>query len=161
MKRRAAFFWKSELETQIEFCLKAYCDLDNSIGLSHSKERTIAIWYAIQMILISTANMSKLFQKYTLKSPELADDIQLISDRTFRNHFEHYWERLENWITEHDGEAFIDMCMTSGQSEIKNSTVSLRTLDVGKLVLTFCGNSIDLLEIKKSTLRIKEALIDN
>ena len=68
---------------------------------------SVEVWSAIQSILAAAANVSKLLWP----SPERAargkalrallgvDEPNPLSDRKFRNHFEHYDERIEDWMS--------------------------------------------------------------
>jgi hypothetical protein len=68
---------------------------------------SIEVWSAIQSILIAAANVSKILWPRESRSSRGAalrklfdvDDTSPLCDRSFRNHFEHYDERIEDWMS--------------------------------------------------------------
>ena len=77
--------------------------------LSASKDNSdqIEVWSSIQSILVAAGNVSKILwpqkEKYAGRGERLrellkVDDNNILSDRKFRNHFEHYDERIEKWF---------------------------------------------------------------
>ena len=100
----------SEIVTQSKFAEKA---ADQLIQYSDSDE----VWGSIQSILVAVANVSKILwpsrEKYNARGRHLrellgVDDKNLLSDRTFRNHFEHYDERIEEWFDSHNSAVYRD-----------------------------------------------------
>ena len=61
------------------------------------------VWYSIRVLLIASANISKLLwpdKKFEARGKELRELLSVPTDspitaRDFRNHFEHFDERLE------------------------------------------------------------------
>jgi hypothetical protein len=76
----------------------------------------IDVWSAIQSILIAAGNVSKILWPLPPRSARGAalrallgvDDTSPLSDRKFRNHFEHYDERIEDWMSTRPSAAYID-----------------------------------------------------
>ena len=78
---------------------------------------SVEVWGSIQSILVATANVSKILwpakEKYMARGKQLrkqlgvADD-NLLADRTFRNHFEHYDERVEEWFEGSNSAVYMD-----------------------------------------------------
>ena len=75
------------------------------------------IWYAIQAFLVAAGNISKLLwpPKPLLpeRGAELRESLSIGDDsplepRIFRNHFEHFDERLEQWATSSERHNFAD-----------------------------------------------------
>jgi len=97
----------SEIKQQSEFSLAAY----NRILPGNDPQ---AFFYHVQAFLVSAANVSKLLfpgqvrgkQVVQQRSDQRADELRVILgvdltsplyDRTFRNHFEHFDERIQEW----------------------------------------------------------------
>lgn len=77
----------------------------------------IEMWGSIQSILVAAGNVSKILwparKAYTERGKQLraligVDDNNLLSDRTFRNHFEHYDERIEEWFDANNSAVYLD-----------------------------------------------------
>ena len=99
----------SEIEEQCRFALRAYADIEIAITTRDSERQ----WYSIQALLVSLGNISKLLwgTKPRKDTPEeqitkmralrkrLRETLQIeepsiLKDRKFRDHFEHYDERI-------------------------------------------------------------------
>lgn len=113
------------------------------------------VWGSIQSILVSTGNISKiLWPTYKIHS-ERGKALRLIlkvennnplSERKFRNHFEHYDTRIQEWYDDNIGTAYIDLVINP----------SLIGSSIGKIdrgynsfnnTLIFRGEILDLNEI--------------
>ena len=77
----------------------------------------IEVWCSIQSILVAAANVSKILwpvgKSYMARGKRLrellgVDDRNLLSDRTLRNHFEHYDERIEDWFDNNNSAVYMD-----------------------------------------------------
>ncbi len=98
-----------EIVTQSKFAEKAAEQLSNSSD-------PVEVWGSIQSILVAVANVSKILwpvKKYMARGKQLRellgiDDDNLLSDRTFRNHFEHYDERIEEWFDSNNSAVYMD-----------------------------------------------------
>jgi hypothetical protein len=96
-----------ELDRQVRFGILAYADIAEAVrGGRPDEER---FWYSIQGFLIAAGNVSKLLFPPVTKHAERGahlrqllhvEDDSPIAPRVFRNHFEHFDERLENWAVE-------------------------------------------------------------
>ena len=105
--------FQGELERQCKFALIAVDDMKRALQ-THDMER---IWYPVQNFLVAAGNISKILwpskkdyseRGVTLrKSLKVSDDSPLVP-RTFRNHFEHFDERLELWATSSERHKFAD-----------------------------------------------------
>src|SRR3989442_13158213 len=89
-----------EIEKQCKFGIMASYDLENALK-SHNMDR---LWYSVQGILLAAGNISKLLWPSNTQSADRGNELRTllsVSDgspltpRTFRNHFEHFDERLE------------------------------------------------------------------
>ncbi len=66
----------------------------------------IEVWSSIQSILVAAGNVSKILwpsKEYAecgerLRELLKVDDNNILSDRSLRNHFEHYDDRIEKWF---------------------------------------------------------------
>lgn len=135
-----------EIVLQVKIAQKAYERLE-------FYEDSIDVWSSIQSILIATANISKILwpnKKYhdrgvrLQKMLNISDD-NILRDRTFRNHFEHYDERIATQFKNGANGLYIDLAMNpdfsfSAQSTNRgyntiNKTVVFRgqKFDLGKL----------------------------
>jgi hypothetical protein len=102
-----------EIERQAKFAVIASSDLEQALRDGGNID---TIWYSVQAFLIAAGNLSKLFwpiDQYANRGRELRDsfalkDDSILAPRTFRNHFEHFDERLEAWATGSPHRTFVD-----------------------------------------------------
>ncbi|WP_367330713.1 hypothetical protein [Sphingobacterium multivorum] len=74
---------------------------------------------SIQSILVAAGNVSKILwpsQKYKLRGQKLrellgVEDNNPLASRKFRNHFEHYDERVEEWFESNFQGVYVDLSM--------------------------------------------------
>lgn len=86
---------------------------------THDNFDNIETWCSIQSILVAAGNVSKILwpnQKYKIRGQELrellgVEDNNPLSSRKFRNHFEHYDERIEDWFENNPQGSYIDLAM--------------------------------------------------
>lgn len=105
--------FQREVERQCKFALIAVQDLNQALQ-TNDKDR---IWYSIQAFLVAAGNISKLLwpprpllpeRGVELRSSLSVSDDSPLEPRTFRNHFEHFDERLERWATSSERHNFAD-----------------------------------------------------
>ena len=138
----------------------------NAAGrLAESSDPT-EVWSSIQSILVAAANVSKILwparTPYKERGKQLrnligVDDHNLLSDRTFRNHFEHYDERVEEWFNGNDSAVYMD----SRIDPIDRGLWSLphqfhRSYNPISQVLSFRDESIDLAAVLTALAEIRE-----
>ena len=117
-------------------------------------EHGTAIWFCLQNMLVSLANMSKLLwptqnaSKFSQSikqqfrtSLDVGEDTSLKS-RTCRNHFEHFDERLERWATSTASNMFVDSVILTAPSDLLDPQVFnpgtvFRHYDPQSNILTF------------------------
>ncbi|MCJ7790879.1 MAG: hypothetical protein MUP49_00440 [Dehalococcoidia bacterium] len=109
------------------------------------------IWYSIQAFLLAVGNVSKLLwppdEHFAKRGAELRKSLSVgdnspLAPRRFRNHFEHFDERLEKWA------------ISSGRHNFADSNVGppnmivgldpgdyLRNFDPVNLTITFRGDT--------------------
>ncbi len=117
----------------------------------------VEIWGSIQSILIAAANVSKILWPPRKRSATRGealrklldvDDRNPLSDRSLRNHFEHYDERIEDWFEGERSAVYIDSIIDPFNSVWRrNPTNSHRGYDPLTKTLTFRGESTDLAAI--------------
>ena len=140
-----------EIEHQTRIALQAARDLDEALASSPNLDR---VWAAVQGLLIAAGNLSKMFwppsSGAAARGAELRTRFRIpadspIQDRTFRNHFEHFDERLEAWATSPDRRHFVDSCVGSpALFAAFTSRDCLRNLNPQDMVLTFRGETYPL-----------------
>ena len=125
----------------------------------------IVLWSAIQSILISAANISKLLwpsrKKYKLRGERLRELLRIeknnvLSDRTFRNHFEHYDERVEEWFENKSSSVYDDLAINPS---LYRSDITLATIHRGyntyNQTVIFRGELFDLKKVLQALQEIK------
>ena len=137
-------------------------------------EHEITIWFCLQNILVSVANLSKLLWP-TGRNPsefsrairsELRSSLRVTEDsplksRRFRNDFEHFDERLEEWANSSANNMFIDSVIASEVTdlldpEIFNPRSVFRHYDPRGQLLTFHGNAYHLQPVLTAVKRLSE-----
>ena len=145
----------SELERQCNFARIAFEQINAGLKMKNIE----FVWYSIQNVLIAVANISKILwpssKRYEERGKKIReilniDDNFLIKSRKFRNHFEHFDERIEDWVRKSKNHNFVDsnigpinMIQGFDQKDI------FRNFDPVKWELIFHGESFDLVEAKK------------
>lgn len=113
MERMTLKIFQREAERQFKFAIVAVEQIKE--GLININQDLM--WYAIQNLLISVGNISKLFwtahSRNKDRREELRESLGIkdnspLEPRTFRNHFEHFDERLENWATSSERHNLVD-----------------------------------------------------
>ena len=148
-----------EIVTQAKFAERAADQLTNTSD-------SVEVWGSIQSILVATANVSKILWparkqrrargKY-LRDLLGVDDKNLLSDRTFRNHFEHYDERIEEWVENSNSAVYMD----SRIDPFERTPLSLpqfyhRSYNPTSKMLSFRGESIDLAAVLAELAKIRK-----
>ena len=154
------FLW--ELQRQCRFGLRAFQDLRSSL----ERGDTDLLWYSVQAILISAGNVSKLlwpaaeqFQErgQTLRTLLSVPEESPIAPRTFRNHFEHFDERLEHWANMKGRGAVVDSNVgPTGMFGGFEPAQLLRNFDTSRLAVTFRGDVYELPPIETAFSRLWE-----
>lgn len=87
---------------------------------NHNTLDKIEVWCSIQSILVAVGNVSKILwpvsKMYKPRGERLrqilkVDNNNPLSDRSFRNHFEHYDERIEKELNDHPSAVYSDLAM--------------------------------------------------
>lgn len=139
-----------EIAQQARIALRAAERLDE-IGRGPGQ---VEIWSALQLILVAAGNISKILWPVRSKSAvrgELlrgllsVDDSSPLYDRTFRNHFEHYDERIEDWLESVGTASYRDWVMGPPNSIAHQFPENVhRGYDYTTQTLTFRGETMNL-----------------
>lgn len=82
-----------------------------------SSSDQVEVWSSIQSILVAAGNVSKILwpdRLYKARGERLRQLLNvemnnLLSNRDFRNHFEHYDERIEKWFSNNSSTVYKDL----------------------------------------------------
>jgi hypothetical protein len=149
-----------EIQHQITFALKAY----NNYKIELDKSNIPEIFTYIHYFVIHITNIDKLIdcnsnetRKFILLNNLTFNDINLKSFRRLRNHLEHFDERLDKWINEFDGNAYLDMNLVKDCKGFPKKAF-LRALDGN--IYKFYGEDYNLDELFESLRKI-ETIVNN
>jgi len=113
-------------------------------------------WHSVQSLLMAAANVSKLLwpvyrkgenlvpdrEEELRKSLDIGDKHSPLSDRTLRNHFEHYDARLEHWAATSEKRNLHDLGMTSfGSASTSADSAQAGIGDPGDQMRSFNADS--------------------
>jgi hypothetical protein len=145
-----------EVETQIKFAKVAYVQFE----AFYANKEIANTFMTIHHFPIHISNIDKIldvtknsFRKSILGS--YFQNVDLKQFRKMRNHLEHFDERMDDWIKNHDGHTFFDMNFITGTKGFPDK-VFLRVLD--GYILKFYGESYNLQELKLKLQELEEAL---
>jgi hypothetical protein len=136
----------------------------NRLQATHDNFDQVEVWCSIQSILIAAGNVSKILwpnHKYKSRGEKLrqmlnVNDDNLLSARKFRNHFEHYDERIEDWLNNQSSAVYTDLSMNPSLRG-SMATNDHRGYNSFNNILIFRGESLDLNEVLKAL----EEILDN
>lgn len=142
--------FQREVERQCAFALIAARDLNQALQAGDMDR----IWYSVQALLVAAGHVSMLLWPVSPLLPErgaqvreslsVGDDSPL-QPRTFRNHFEHFDERLEQWATSSERRNFADQNVgPPGMISGLDPGDYLRNLDTTNMAVTFRGDAYPL-----------------
>jgi hypothetical protein len=149
MDSHVRYVFVREVKRQAKFGLVAIADLDAALA-SQNSER---VWYSIQSLLIAAGNVSKVLwptkayaeRGQTLREALSISDDNVLAPRTFRNHFEHFDERLEDWAVADPSRNFVDSNIgPPGMISGLDPAGFLRNLDTKEWAVTFRGDAYQL-----------------
>jgi len=133
------------------------------LNVNHNTHDHVEVWCSIQSILVAVANVSKILwpnKKYASRGEKLRQLLKvekdnLLCDRKFRNHFEHYDERVEEWFEKQSDGVYIDLSMNSSLRTGMPSN-DHRGYNAFNNTLLFRGELLDLDELLKALEQILE-----
>lgn len=131
---------------------------------THTSLDTVEVWCSIQSILMAAGNVSKILwpnQKQKARGERLrqilkVEEDNILSDRRFRNHFEHYDERIEEWFNNQTSAVYTDLSMNPS---LRGTTArnDHRGYNSFNNTLVFRGDTLDLGQV----LKVLEDILDN
>jgi hypothetical protein len=146
METRILRIFQREVERQCRFALIALQDLSQALQV-HEMDR---IWYSVQAFLVAVGNISKLLWPPSPLLPERGAELRAslsigndshLEPRVFRNHFEHFDERLERWATSSKRRNLVDSNVGSpGAIGGIEPGDFLRNFDTTNFAVTFRGD---------------------
>lgn len=159
------FFQESDFLTEIIFQVRMAEHAANRLKESANHSDQMETWGSIQLILIAAGNVSKILWPGRDKNKERGihlrallkiEDGNPIENRKFRDHFEHYDERLEKWTENRRG--YFDFVMNPSMQSFGHQNVN-RGYNVDSNTLVFQGEVLDLNVILKALKEIKAKCI--
>lgn len=139
---------------EIGFQSKIALRASERLKATENKNDRLEVWSSVQTILIAAGIVSRILwpssKKYNPRGKMLrqilkVDDVNILSDRRFRNHFEHYEDRIEEWFERHPTAAYVDLAMNPSLSEtIQNCHRGYNSFNN---TLVFRGELLDLNEV--------------
>jgi hypothetical protein len=134
------------------------------LKVSNEKSDRIETWASIQSILIASGNVSKILwpnKKYKSRGEKLRDLLNVnednpLFDRTFRNHFEHYDDRIERWFEDQPSAVYRDLAMNPSMQGFGELTFNHRGYNSSNNTLIFRGESLDLNEVLNALKELRD-----
>lgn len=142
-----------EISKQSDFAFKSVNILKQGL-----KENNIdLVWYSLQGFLVSVGNISKIIwplDKYKQRGDHLKnllglDDKSCLKLRYFRNVFEHFDERLDDWGNKNKNKVFIDSNLGDMNTFIAgvDNSCFLRNFDPQKGILSYQNKEYNIQEV--------------
>lgn len=149
----------NEVKCQCKFAIYSYEDIKIHLE-KYDADRT---WYSIQSFLVAVGNISKLLwtKNDNPRGAELRvllsiDEGSLLKLRDFRNHFEHFDERLERWVLPLNN--IIDANIAPSGSIKINGIVEMRSFDPTSYTVSFRGDTYEMLPVIQEVQSLFEAI---
>ncbi len=164
MESHARKIFLNEINRQCDFVIHSAMNINESL----QKNEVDALWYHIQAFLVAAGNISKLLwppnKSFADRGEQLRQFLSIENDsplavRTFRNHFEHYDERLEDWARSSKRENYVDSNVgpTRFIAGIDPEDY-LRNYDTSDNAITFRGDKYLLQPVFDSVVQIKNKI---
>lgn len=105
--------YQREIARQCEFVVLAVMDINRALATRTTSD----VWMSVQTLLVAAANISKLCwgqagskteERMALRDSLGITDESVLKATRFRNHFEHFDQRIEEWWLESDTHNFFD-----------------------------------------------------
>lgn len=160
-------YYLNELSVQCQFALDAYDDIRrlSSIITSKSEKHTAKdgrdLFRHLHSLLTHVGNISKLLfnrgkgklrSEFLRKTLNIPDTGYLLESREFRNHLEHYDERLDAWIDDwekHNAPEYFGMGRLGDRRARDISTLGLeeiRAFNYSNMHFVFQNDSFELIQ---------------
>lgn len=167
-KERMFDIFMGELKHQCRFAAKAYDDIIEAV----QKNEIDNLWYSVQSFLISIGNISKILwppdKKCIKRGQELrkyigVENISPLKSREFRNHFEHFDERIQNWAETIGSGLYMDTLVTDRDNLINDATLeknhSLRHFVTNTFTLKFRGERYELKPVGEAIVDLHKKIV--
>ena len=155
----AVMVFIGEIISQSKFAEKAANQLAKSSD-------PVDVWGSIQSILVAAANVSRILwpsrKQYMERGKQLqqllgVDDDNVLFDRTLRNHFEHYDERIEDWFNSNNPVVYMDSSIDPFEpGPLSLPNLYHRSYNPTSRTLSFRDESFDLNAILAALAEIRE-----
>lgn len=140
--------FQREVNRQCKFALTAVEDMKSALDIK--APNLDRFWYSVQAFLMAVGNISKLLWPSNPHIPERGRELReflsvdgesVLELRKFRNHFEHFDERLEDWATSSDRHGFADSNVGPPNMIVGIAPSDfLRNFDTSRFAITFRGD---------------------
>jgi len=152
----------SEVEIQCEFALRAMNQLRRALAAQDRR----GVFFSAQAFLGAAGNVSKLLWPPSPGIPKRGEEIRQclgvldsspVAPRTFRNHFEHFDERLEQWAVTSKRRNLVDSSILPPGAIVGIEPEDfMRNLDPTTLSLTFRGDKYELTLVEAALTQIHQ-----
>lgn len=118
----------------------------------------VEVWCSIQSILVASGNVSKILwppkmenknRGIELRKMLKIEDNNILASRKFRNQFEHYDEKIEEWFINQSSAVYTDLAMNPSQNSLMSQTVNRGYNSIDN-TLVFRGEILNLNEVLNS-----------
>ncbi len=144
-----------EIWTQAKFACLAFDNID----IKKTKNQDV-LFSSIHSFLSHAANISKLLKSKDDSTGMAIGDIlsiptsSIVHDRNFRNHLEHYDERLKNWIDKYPADVNIGTYNIAPKGAIKGNILFVSHYDPDSNIFVFVDDEFKLSDLHKEVLII-------
>lgn len=150
------YIFLEEAKKQCKFALIAV----ENIKCGLEKYDTDLFWFSVHGFLSATGNLSKLLKRAKPLATilEINDD-HIIFDRAFRNHWEHFDERIERWAINSKNKVFVDCNIgPASQFEVFADAIPFRNYEVDTGCLVFAGDRMEVQKLIDAIYQVKVKL---
>lgn len=117
---------------------------------------TNRLWYSLQNFLVAVANVSKLLWNGEARGEKLrklygVEESSPLKGKRFRNHFEHFDERIDDWVASSKRMCFVDSNIGPKGSIVgPDKTDYFRNFDPAKCTLSYAGEDYELTPVHEA-----------
>ena len=151
-----------EIITQCEYAEYAISELRRELSDRNPRR----VFFYAQAFLIAAGNVSKLLWPPGSQGKERGEilrtivgvsDNNAVNPRTFRNHFEHFDERIEVWAQQSKYKMFVDQNIMDSPGTVSGIDPAefFRNLAPSTLTLTFRGDAYELAAVENALSEIQ------
>ncbi len=162
MNQLSEMIYIGEIVLQSQIAERAASRLPiNPSGFDH-----VEVWCSIQSILAAAGNVSKILwstsstetkaRSKNLRKMLSIEDDNILSDRKFRNHFEHYDERIQTWFENRSSGVYVDLAFNPFEpTPWEIPQFYHRAYNQVDKIVTFRDETLDLKELLNALEEIK------